>query len=140
MAEFASKGVAGAALGIGIGGLANSILNSVGGLSGLFGNRTAAPADPGDRPVTRYELGLVQEINGLRDENIKLKADMYADKKAAELQGEISQQLAFNATAVATLGNLQQQITALQGITKVVVPSSDVMTATVGTATAASGG
>ena len=132
MAEFASRGVAGAALGIGIGGLANSLLNSIGGLPGLFGARNAVPADPGDRPVTRYELGLVQEINGLRDENVKLKADMYADHKAAELQGEISQQLAFNATSIATIGNLQQQITALQGITKLVVPSSDVMQAASG--------
>ena len=40
MAEFASKGVAGTALGTGIAGLSLGVLNSLGGLGGmLLGNR-----------------------------------------------------------------------------------------------------
>lgn len=41
MGEFASKGLAGTALGFGIGGAAMSLAN--GGLNNLFGNRNAAP-------------------------------------------------------------------------------------------------
>ena len=62
MGEFASKGVAGAALGTGIGGLALGVLNGAGGLLNLMGGNNCAGNCAGNAMVDRYELGLVQEL------------------------------------------------------------------------------
>lgn len=71
MAEFASKGVAGAGLGTGIAGLALGVLNSSangnGLLGGLFGN------------------GNQNMISTLQAENSLLKAENYSDKNAKEV-------------------------------------------------------
>lgn len=71
MAEFASKGVAGAGLGTGIAGLALGVLNSSnngnGLLGGLFGNNNQAT------------------ISALQAENSQLKAENYSDKNAKEV-------------------------------------------------------
>ena len=53
MAEFASKGVAGSGLGLGIAGTALGILN--GGLGNILGG-FGANACSDNMPVTRYEL------------------------------------------------------------------------------------
>lgn len=94
MAEFGSKGVAGAGLGLGIAGTALGILN--GGLGNILGgvltpNPNAAyvagtmPHNGGccseDRLVNRYEAAQQAELEKLRNENSLLKADTYTDQK-----------------------------------------------------------
>lgn len=61
MAEFASKGVAGAGLGLGIAGTALGLLNGNGGLGGLLGG------------------GCNNELSRLQAENAMLKSENYAD-------------------------------------------------------------
>jgi hypothetical protein len=121
--EYASKGVAGTGLGLGIAGTALGLLDMAGGLTGLLGNRST---DPGDKPVTRYEMGLFQQINDKNIEISSLKSDRYTDAVAAGLQQQISGQLAWNATQNATLGALQGQISQLQSMTRIVVPNENV--------------
>lgn len=155
MGEFASKGVAGAALGTGIGGLALGVLNGAGGLLNLMGggwNNCAGNWNhgccPGDNLVNRYEMTLVQEI-AAKDAKIGLlEADKYTDQKIVEaykdLQGQINavaaevrankeeqyqvnmQQAVYNGTNTATLQCMQQQIAQLQSLTKLVVPNRSV--------------
>lgn len=72
MAEFASKGVAGSGLGLGIAGTALGVLNGANGgsgglLGGLFGN------------------GNQNMISALQAENSQLKAENYSDKNAKEV-------------------------------------------------------
>lgn len=71
MAEFASKGVAGSGLGLGIAGTALGLLNNGGNgggvLGGLFGNNNQAT------------------ISALQAENSQLKAENYSDKNAKEV-------------------------------------------------------
>lgn len=125
--EYASKAVGTAALTTGIIGTSLGAIASAGGVAGILGlGGRQASADPGDRPVTRYELGLIQDINAKNDEIVGLKAAQYTDGKAAGLQAQISEQAVFNATAVATMGSIQQQVTALQGITRLYVPNENV--------------
>ena len=142
MGEFASKGVAGAALGTGIGGLALGVLNGAGGLLNLMGGGN------GSAMVNRYELGLVQEL-AAKDAKIGLlEADKYTDQKIVEaykdLQGQINavaaevrankdaqgqinmQQAVYNGTNTATLQCMQQQVAQLLGLTKLVVPNASV--------------
>lgn len=87
--EYASKGVAGAALGTGIGGLALGVLNGgLGNILGGWNNGCANGWNVGcheNTPVNRYELGLQQEISA-KDSQIALRdANIYGDQKLLEL-------------------------------------------------------
>ena len=59
--EYASKAVGTAGLSLGIIGTSLGALAGAGGLAGLLGIRPGSGGDPGDRPVTRYEMGLISE-------------------------------------------------------------------------------
>lgn len=125
--EYTSRAVGNAALTTGIIGTSLGALSGAGGLAGLFGlGPRPAPADPGDKPVTRYEMGLFKEIADKNDEIVLLKANQYADNKDAGLQAQISEQAVWNATAGATMGCLAQQIQQLQSITKLMIPNNNV--------------
>ena len=94
MAEFASKGVAGTALGTGIAGLSLGVLNSLGGLGGmLLGNRVipfaaGMAAETGcseNHTVNRYELSMAQENAKLRSDIALRDANTYQDQKMLEM-------------------------------------------------------
>lgn len=138
--EYASKGVANTALGLSIGSGVLSLLGggwgNLLGMNGCCGNCCGESA-----PVNRYELSLVQS-NAAKDAEIGLlKADKYTDQKIVEaykdLQSQITaikdnqtavnmQQAVYNGTNTATISCMQQQIAALQALTKLVVPNSSV--------------
>ena len=137
MAEFASKGVAGAGLGTGIAGLSLGVLNAMGGcglLSGLFNGGNCCSENTA---VNRYELNLTQEIAG-KDARIGLlESQVYVDQKLTEvykdlnaqinaIQAQLSQQAVYNATLNGTVSCIQGQIAQLQSLTKLVVPNTSV--------------
>lgn len=138
MGEFASKGVAGAGLGLGIAGTALGVLgNNV--LPGLFnmGRGATGCCDSDSMPVSRYEIGLLQENSSLkagielRDANTFTMTEMgklrdYVDRKLDRVEGVIAQQAVHNATSDGLIACMQQQIAALNGLTKLVVPNTSV--------------
>ena len=126
--EYTSRGVGNAALTTGIIGTALGAVNSAGGLAGILGiaPRNVPPPDPGDRPVTRYEMSLYKEIAERDNEIVLLKANQYADSKDLGLQAQINQQAVWNATAAATISCLTQQVQQLQGMTKLMIPNSSI--------------
>lgn len=136
MAEFASKGVAGAGLGTGIAGLSLGVLNAMGGC-GLLSGLTGGCRNGGDAVVSRYELNLTQEIAS-KDARIGLlESQVYVDQKLTDvvkdytaqinaLQAQIAQQAVFNATINGTVSCIQGQIAQLQSLTKLVVPNTSV--------------
>lgn len=117
--EYASKGLAGTALGFGIGGAAMSLAN--GGLGNLLGglnqNKRSEAADVAaavtpamtvaamlaarqqeptcseNMPVTRYELEREQKLAAKDSEIALLKANAYNDGKMLEMYGYIDRQL-----------------------------------------------
>lgn len=112
--KYASKGVAGAGLGLGIAGTALGLLNGNAGnlLDGLLGgkhgdvatamlaaavmNNTGCHHACGENePVNRYELGLQQQLSAEKSENALLKSNIYTDQKLVEvyaaLQGQIKE-------------------------------------------------
>lgn len=133
--EYASRGVANTGLGFGIAGTALGLLNGGLGLLGGMGNMGGCC--PENMAVNRYEMTLVQE-NSAKDAKIALlEADKYVDQKLTDvykdlngqisnLQSQISQQAVYNATVNGTLSCMQQQIAALQSLTKLVVPNTSV--------------
>lgn len=85
--NYASKGLAGTALGTGIGGLALGLLNGAGGLGGLLGGQWGAPGMwcSENMPVSRYELGQANEIADLKSQIALRDANTYGDQKMLEL-------------------------------------------------------
>lgn len=139
--KFASKGVAGTGLGLGIAGTALGLM--AGGLNngfGLFGNGNGCNNGNGAY-VNRYELGLQNEITN-KDMEIAFlrgrdaaKTDSidlykYVDGKLAGVEQELCQQRVYNATNTAAIGCIQSQIAQLMSLTKLVIPSTNVCTAT----------
>ena len=137
MAEmtYASKGVAGSGLGLGIAGTALGLLN--GGLGNLFGGWGAAPYCHENTPVNRYEASqsariaeLETEVK-LRDANTFTMGEMgklrdYVDNKFAAVEKSICDQAVYNATNTATIGCIANQVSQLMALTKVVIPITNV--------------
>ena len=142
MAEFASKGVAGSGLGLGIAGTALGVMN--GGLGNLLGGvfgRNGYSYCGEDQMINRYEAGQQARIAELETE-VKLRdantyAMTYTDRKLLEMyqyfdhkigciESQINQQAVYNATNTAQLGCMAQQIAVLNGLTKVVIPKGSI--------------
>lgn len=134
--KYASKGVAGAGLGLGIAGTALGLLAGGNGLGGLFNN--GCNNGCGDNNlVNRYEATqsariaeLETEVK-LRDSNIYtdnkiLALYQYVDGKIQNIEGQICQQNVYNATNTATINCMAGQIAQLMSLTKLVVPNSSV--------------
>lgn len=152
--EYASKGVAGAGLGLGIAGTALGLLNGgLGGLGGLGGfgtNAMAAAAIPAmagyaasrttcneDHTVNRYEAAQQARIAELETE-VKLRdANTYTDSKLLEMyqyvdgrlrgvESQLCQQAVVNTQVAANLSCLQKTVDVLSGMTKTVIPIGNI--------------
>ena len=136
MAEFASKGVAGSGLGLGIAGTALGLLN--GGLGNLFGyGNCAAAACSENQLVNRYELDMENKLVSKDSEIALLKSNIYTDQKITDVferlstrirgvEDSVAAQAVYNATANANIACIQNQIAQLQGLTKLIVPASSI--------------
>lgn len=133
MAEFASKGVAGSGLGLGIAGTALGLLN--GGWGNILNTNNAACSE--NVCVNRYELSQEGRIAKLESEIALRDANIYNDQKLLELykyfDGEVKridrtlcEQAVYNATQTGAIGCIQGQIAQLQSLTKLVVPNTSV--------------
>ena len=140
--NFASKGVAGAALGTGVAGLSLGVLNALGngGLGGLLGgcgNGWNYNNGCGERLVNRYEAEqsariaeLETEVK-LRDANVYTMTEMgklrdYVDRRFEGVNASINTQAVINAQVAANLSCLTNQVNVLPGLTKTVIPIGNV--------------
>lgn len=132
--NYASKGVGGAGLGLGIAGTALGLLN--GGIPGLMGGIGNGGCSE-NMMVNRYELSMVRDITNKDMEIAYLKGRdaaksdslelyKYVDGKFACIERELADQRVFNATQISTISCIQNQVAQLQGLTKVIVPISNV--------------
>ena len=127
MAEFASKGVSGAGLGLGIAGTALGLMN--GGLGNIFGgfgwggNGWNVNGCGYNTPVNRYELGQESTIARLQSDIALRDANIYNDQKMLELykyfDGEIkdiravaAEQAVTNAKIEGTFAVLGEKLSA----------------------------
>lgn len=124
--EYASNAKANAALTTGIIGTSLGAIASAGGLAGILGVKTGANTSDGDKPVTRYEMGLIQVSNNKDNEITLLKAQQYTDNAIAGVQVQLGQQTAWNATQQANLGFLQNQVNEALSISRRFVPNYNV--------------
>ena len=150
--NYASKGVAGAGLGLGIAGTALGVLNGMNGcgnlLGGLFNNGNCGCHE--NTAVNRYELGL-EQASAAKDSKIALLESTihtndkilevygYLDSRLRSIEGQIAQQAVVNAQVTANQNCMQGNIATLLGLTKTVVPLTNIcpQPATATTTTAA---
>ncbi len=152
MAEFASKGVAGAGLGLGIAGSALGVLNGglgnvLGGLGG-WGNRGMYGGYGDLHCVDHYELDMTRSLANKdmeiaywrgQDETNKKIGDAYAalERQINSLEREVRsnkeeqygvnlQQAVYNGTNTAAVACIRDQVAQLYGVTRLVVPNSSV--------------
>lgn len=114
--QYASngKGNLGVTLGaIGTGlGLLDGGANIVGKLLGANGMGTTSPDD---KPVTRYEAGLMKQTTDMQIENAMLKSQLYTDGQINGVNAQIAQQTAINAASNANMNALGNQLAQLTG-------------------------
>ena len=131
--EYASKGVAGSGLGLGIAGTALGLLN--GGLNGILGGGNCGCSE--NHMINRYELAQESRISKLESEIALRDANIYNDQKLLELykyidgklegvNGALAGQAVWNATQTANINCMQGQIGQLFGLTKFVVPNASI--------------
>jgi hypothetical protein len=135
--KYASKGVAGSGLGLGIAGTALGVLNNggLGNLLGGWGNAKVGCSE--DHLINRYEAQqsariaeLETEVK-LRDANTFTMGEMnnlrnYVDGRLNCLEHELCDQRVYNATNTATISCIQGQIAQLASLTKLVIPNASV--------------
>lgn len=133
--DFASKGVAGAGLGLGIAGTALGLLGN-GGLNNVLGGWGGNMCHE-NMPVNRYEAAqsariaeLETEVK-LRDANTYTLGEInkvrdYVDRRFERVECSINQQAVYNATNNAAMNCIQGQIAQLYGLTKLVVPNGSI--------------
>ena len=135
MAEFASKGVAGSGLGLGIAGTALGVLN--GGLGNILGGWNNNCGCSENMMVNRYELSQENRIAKLETEVALRDANIFTDQKIADvyerldskirgLEAGLNAQAVYNATNTATINCIQGQVAQLFSLTKLVVPNTSV--------------
>lgn len=124
--SYASKGIAGTALGLGIGALGVEALR--GGFGGILGGVNGC-----EHTYTRYDAdkdariaALETEVK-LRDANTFTLGEInslrnYVDGKINCIEAQISAQSVVNAQVTANLSCMQANIATLMGLTKTVVP------------------
>jgi hypothetical protein len=130
--KYASKGVAGTALGLGIGALGVEVLR--GGLGGILGN---GGGHGEEHLVNRFEAAqqariaeLETEVK-LRDANTYTLGEVgklrdYMESRLGVIEREICDQRTYNAVNTATISCIQGQIATLMGLTKVVIPNASI--------------
>ena len=144
--EYASKGVAGAGLGLGIAGTSQGLLN--GGLGNILGGLGGNTMCSESTPVNRYELDMTQQMANKdmeiaywrgQDETNRKISDTYANLEGQinalarevrcnkdEQNGINLQQAVYNGTANATMSCMQGQIAQLFSLTQLRIPNSNV--------------
>jgi hypothetical protein len=132
MEKYASRGVAGTALGLGAGALGVELLR--GGLGGILGGNCGCNED---HIINRYEASqqariaeLETEVK-LRDANVYTMSEMgklrdYVDRRFECVNASINAQAVVNAQVAANLSCLTSTVNTLSGLTKTVVPITSI--------------
>lgn len=132
--DYASKGVAGAGLGLGIAGTALGLLQN-GNLGGILGGNCGCGGN--STYVNRYEAEqsariaeLETEVK-LRDANAYTLGELnkmrnYVDAKFEAVNAQLCNQAVINAQVTANLSCLQNTVNVLSGMTKTVIPIANI--------------
>ena len=87
-------------------------------------------SNPEDKPVTRYEMGLIEKSIDQKIENSYLKGQLDVSEKMMTVQKQFTEQVGFNATVSANLNAVAGQTAELKqefnNLTRIFVPNENV--------------
>lgn len=116
---------------------AGNLLGGLGGWNGMNGNRPVEVITSDDKPISRYEAKMMQELAAKDGKIALLEANTYTDQKLADvyerLTGKIDrnkadqdalnlQQAVYNGTNTAAIECMKGQIAQLASLSELVVP------------------
>lgn len=126
--DFASKGVAGAGLGLGIAGTALGLLQNggVGNILGGWGNNNCGALFAWERELSHKD-GEIAMLRADRDTDKKvLELYQYVDGRMRNIEGQLAQQAVVNAQITANMSCMQKNLDVLNGLTKTVIPIGNI--------------
>lgn len=127
--DYASKGVAGAGLGLGIAGTALSVLGNNGGLGGIlggWGNNNCGALFAWERELSHKDAEIGSLKADLATDRKILELYQYVDGRMRGIEGQLCQQAVVNAQITANISCMQNQIATLNGLTKTVIPIASI--------------
>lgn len=127
--DYASKGVAGAGLGLGIAGTALGVLGNNGGLGGIlggWGNNNCGALFAWERELSHKDAEIGSLKADLATDRKILELYQYVDGRMRNIEGQLAQQAVVNAQISANLSCQQQAIATLNGLTKTVIPIASI--------------
>lgn len=99
-------------------------------LGRMLGAGNGANVSPDDKPVTRYEMGLIKDSIGQSIENSYLRGQLDTAGKLDGVQRQLAEQMAFNATVSANTNAVAAQTAELRQnfdrLTRVFVPNENI--------------
>lgn len=125
-------------------GIASFLGLNAGNILGGWGNNNNNNCmnSPQDKPVTRYEAAMMQELAAKDGKIALLESNIYTDQKIADVYERLNvkinankeeqsainmQQAVFNGTNNATIACIQNQIAQLASLSQLVVPQNRVV-------------
>jgi len=126
--DYASKGVAGAGLGLGIAGTALGVLgnNGLGNIFGGWGNNCGGAMFAWERELSHKDAEIGSLRADLATDRKILELYQYVDGRMRGIEGQLAQQAVVNAQLTANLSCQQQAIATLNGLTKTVIPIASI--------------
>lgn len=126
--DFASKGVAGAGLGLGIAGTALGLLggNGLNGILGGWGNNNCGALFAWERELSHKDGEIASLRADIATDRKVLELYQYVDGRMRGIEGQLAQQAVTNAQITANLSCMQRDIDVLNGLTKTVIPINNI--------------
>lgn len=124
--------------GIAIGGLTTGIIGTaLSTLGGNLGGILGGGCQHGEHVVSRYEMGLQQELAEKNTRISLLESNIYVDSKISDvyerlnnkingIEAQICQQSVVNAQVAANLSCMQRNLDVLNGLTKTIIPITNI--------------
>ena len=126
--EYASKGVAGAGLGLGIAGTALSLMQNggLGNLGGIFGGNNCGALFAWERALSQKDGEIASLRADLATDRKVLELYQYVDGRMRNIEGQLAQQAVVNAQITANIGCIQKNLDVLNGLTKTIIPIGNI--------------
>ena len=126
--DYASKGVAGAGLGLGIAGTALGLMQNggLGGLGGIFGGNNCGALFAWERELSHKDGEIASLRADLATDRKVLELYQYVDGRMRNIEGQLAQQAVVNAQITANIGCIQKNLDVLNGLTKTIIPIGNI--------------
>lgn len=126
--DYASKGVAGAGLGLGIAGTALGLMggNGLNGILGGWGGNNCGALFAWERELSHKDGEIASLRADLATDRKVLELYQYVDGRMRNIEGQLAQQAVVNAQITANVGCMQKNLEVLNGLTKTIIPISNI--------------